>query len=89
MDTVKDLLSKIDKLQKQIDEHRPLSRVARLLMNLVLIQGGYNIALISPVLRPEYISFIEAAHEDDGDFINLVCRSVYKTQKDYLRMLNI
>jgi len=64
-------------------------RVARLIMNLILIQGGYNIALISPVLRPEYISSIEAAHKDDRDFVNLVCRSVYETQKDYLRMLNI
>ncbi|PKL18209.1 MAG: cell filamentation protein Fic [Spirochaetae bacterium HGW-Spirochaetae-5] len=64
-------------------------RVARLIMNLILIQGGCNVALISPVLRPEYISSIEAAHKDDGGFLNLVCRSVYETQKDYLRMLNI
>jgi Fic family protein len=64
-------------------------RVARLIMNLVLIQSGFNIAVISPVLRPEYISSIEAAHSDDRNFINLVCRSVYETQKDYLRMLNI
>jgi Fic family protein len=63
-------------------------RVARLIMNLILIQSGYNIALISPVLRAEYISSIEAAREDDRDFINLICRAVYETQKDYIRMLN-
>lgn len=63
-------------------------RVARLIMNLLLMQDGYNIALIPPVLRAEYISSIEAAHKDDKGFINLVCRSVYETQKDYLRMLN-
>lgn len=64
-------------------------RVARLIMNLVLLKSGYNIALISPVFRAEYISSIEAAHKNDEAFINLICRSVYETQKDYLRMLNI
>ncbi len=64
-------------------------RVARLLMNLLLIQGGYNIALISPVRRAEYISSIETAHTNDADFINLVCSSLVETQKDYLRMLNV
>jgi len=63
-------------------------RVARLLMNLILIQSGYNIALISPALRAQYIASIETAHENDGEFIALICRSVYETQKDYLRMMN-
>lgn len=63
-------------------------RVARLLMNLILLQEGYNIAIIPPVLRAEYISSIEAAHENSESFINLICRAVYETQKDYLRMLN-
>ncbi|MFW5770526.1 MAG: Fic family protein [Spirochaetota bacterium] len=63
-------------------------RVARLLMNLVLLQEGYNIAIIPPVLRGEYVSSIEAAHENDAEFLKLVCRCVYETQKDYLRMLN-
>jgi Fic family protein len=64
-------------------------RVARLIMNLVLIQSGYNIALISPVRRAEYISSIEGAHKDDADLIKLVCSSVIETQKDYLKMMNI
>lgn len=63
-------------------------RVARLLMNLILLQHGYNITLISPAVRAEYISSIEAAHENSESFIKLICRSVYETQKDYLRMLN-
>ena len=63
-------------------------RVARLLMNLVLLQQGYQIAIIPPVLRGEYIASIEAARKDETDFIKLICRSVYETQKDYLRMLN-
>ncbi|HRX16094.1 MAG TPA: Fic family protein [Spirochaetota bacterium] len=63
-------------------------RVARLLMNLILLQQGYQIAIVPPVLRGEYIASIEAAHKDETDFIKLICRSVYETQKDYLRMLN-
>ena len=60
-------------------------RVARLLMNLILLQEGYNIALISPVLRAEYITSLEAAHENDEKFLTLIVRCVYETQKDYLR----
>lgn len=63
-------------------------RVARLLMNLILLQQGYNIALISPLLRVEYIESIEAAHRNKDSFINLVCRAVYETEKDYLRLFN-
>jgi Fic family protein len=63
-------------------------RVVRLIMNLVLLQSGYNVALISPARRAEYISSIEAAHKDDSDFVNLICGSVIETQKDYLRMMN-
>ncbi|HRZ25419.1 MAG TPA: Fic family protein [Spirochaetota bacterium] len=63
-------------------------RVVRLLMNLILLQEGYNIAIIPPVLRAEYIASIEAARENAGSFIELVCKSVHETQKDYLRMLN-
>ena len=64
-------------------------RVARLLMNLILLQHGYNIALISPAVRAEYISSIEKAHENSESFINLICSSVYETEKDYLRMFNV
>lgn len=63
-------------------------RVARLLMNLILLQNGYNIAIIPPVLRAEYISSIETAHENRESFVKLICRCVYETEKDYLRMFN-
>jgi Fic family protein len=63
-------------------------RVARLIMNLFLLQEGYNIALIPPVLRVDYISSLEAAHENDEAFLTLICKCVYETQKDYLRMIN-
>lgn len=77
-------------------------RVARLLMNLILLQSGYNIAIIPPVLRSQYIQSLESAHKyvldiprqardervikDDTDFVNLVAQCVKETQKDYLRL---
>lgn len=61
-------------------------RAARLLMNLILLQESYNIAIIPPVVRGEYIDALEKAHVDDRDFIYLIARMVRETQKDYLRL---
>lgn len=61
-------------------------RIARLLMNLALMQEGYTIAIIPPLKREEYISALEKAHENDSDFIELIASCVYETQKDLLRM---
>lgn len=62
-------------------------RVARLLMNLILLQKGYVIAIIPPILRREYIQTIEKAHRDDKDFIKFIAGVVKETQRDYLRLL--
>lgn len=62
-------------------------RVARLLTNLLLVQEGYNIVIIPPVIRRDYIASLEKAHTDDKDFIELIARAVLETQMDYLRML--
>jgi len=64
-------------------------RVARLLMNLYLLQENYNIAIISPIQRVEYIQSLEDARKDDLEFIKLIAQSVKQTQKDYLRLLNV
>jgi len=61
-------------------------RVARLLMNLALLQCGYNIAIIPPILRSEYIRTLEKAHTDDSNFIEFIAQVVRETQKDYLRL---
>lgn len=61
-------------------------RVARLLMNLVLLQAGYTIAIVPPVLRSQYIQSLEKAHKDDIDFVNLIAQCVKETQKDFLRL---
>jgi Fic family protein len=61
-------------------------RTARLLMNLVLLQKSYNIAIIPLIMRKEYIEYLEKAHESDRDFINFIARMLRETQKDYLRL---
>lgn len=64
-------------------------RVARLLMNTVLIQDGYLPALIPPVLRSEYISLLEKAHTNDSLFISFISDRELESQKDFLRLLHI
>lgn len=64
-------------------------RVARLLMNTALIQDGYLPALIPPILRTEYITLLEKAHEDDSFFINFLVEREEESQKDFLGLLHI
>lgn len=64
-------------------------RVARLLMNTVLIQDGYLPALIPPILRSEYISLLEKAHTADKLFIDFIAEREIESQKDFLRLLQI
>jgi len=61
-------------------------RVARLLMNLVLLQEKFNIAMIPPVTRGTYIECLEKAHVNDSDFVEFIARMVRESQKDYLRL---
>lgn len=63
-------------------------RVARLLMNVALMQAGYTIAIIPPLKRSEYIAALEKAHKNDTDFVELIASCVYQTQQDFLRMAN-
>jgi len=64
-------------------------RVARLLMNTALIQAGYMLAVIPPVLRSEYISLLEKAHTDDKPFTGFIAERVTETQKDMMRLMHI
>lgn len=63
-------------------------RVARLLMNLILLQESYCIAIIPPILRGDYIQALEKAHTDDKEFKRFTAKVVKETQKDYLRLLS-
>jgi Fic family protein len=64
-------------------------RLARLLMNTALIQDGYMMAVIPPVLRREYISLLEQAHTDDRPFMDFIAERVLETEKDVMRLLHI
>jgi Fic family protein len=63
-------------------------RAARLLMNLALLQDGYPIAVIPPILRREYLNSLNMIHKGNEkpftDFIAGVC---YESAKEYLRLL--
>jgi len=63
-------------------------RVARLLMNLALLQEGYPIAIISPVVRADYISSLVKANKGDRKpFFNFISSMACETMKDYLRII--
>jgi Fic family protein len=64
-------------------------RLSRLLMNTALIQDGYMLAVIPPVLRQEYISLLERAHRDDRPFMDFIAARVLESEKEIMRLLHI
>jgi len=68
-------------------------RTARLLMNLILVNKGYQIVSIPPILRNEYISALHASQRSknpsDEAFFELVARCEIETQKDFFRMFRV
>jgi Fic family protein len=64
-------------------------RLSRLLMNTALIQDGYMLAVIPPVLRQEYISLLERAHKDDRPFVDFIAEQVLESEKEIIRLLHI
>lgn len=66
-------------------------RTARLLMNLALLQAGYNIVIIPPAVRNDYIAVLKTAqlNKNNVPFINFISEMVLESQKDYLRLINM
>lgn len=65
-------------------------RTARLVMNVALLQDGYPVVIIPPVLRREYIDTLEACHGMRGDpepFFDFMARAAIESLRDYLRLL--
>ncbi|PIR17194.1 MAG: cell filamentation protein Fic [Deltaproteobacteria bacterium CG11_big_fil_rev_8_21_14_0_20_49_13] len=63
-------------------------RVERLLMNLVLLQNGYPIAIIPPVVRADYITaLVKTNHGNSVPFFNFISCMAYETMKDYIRII--
>lgn len=68
-------------------------RTARLLMNMILINQGYCIVSIPPVLRNEYISSLRQAQREKDPtatpFNELIAECELEAQRDYFRMFHI
>ena len=63
-------------------------RTARLAMNLSLLQNGYPIIIIPPILRNDYIASLRLANTGDTEpFLNFISSVEYESSKDYLRLL--
>lgn len=63
-------------------------RTARLLMNLALLQAGYPITIIPPILRGNYIDALKASNRGASQpFTNLLSNMVCESQRDYIRLL--
>jgi Fic family protein len=68
-------------------------RTARLLMNLILINCGYQIVIIPPVLRSDYINALKKGQHkrspSDEAFIRLIAECEIEAQREYCRMFDI
>jgi Fic family protein len=63
-------------------------RTARLLMNLALLQEGYPVTIIPPVLRSDYLTTVRQGNNgNDEPFVALLSDMVWESQRDYLRLL--
>ncbi|MGI6075058.1 MAG: Fic family protein [Pyramidobacter sp.] len=68
-------------------------RTARLLMNLILVNAGYCVVSIPPVLRGDYINSLIAAHRKesptDVPFRKLIFQCEIEEQKSVARLFGI
>lgn len=64
-------------------------RIARLLMNTALIQDGYLLAVIPPVLRHEYIELLERAHREVKPFEQFIAERIIESEKEVMRLLHM
>lgn len=64
-------------------------RTARLLMNLALLNAGYNIITIPPIVRNDYIAVLQDAQLKNNivPFTNFISEMVLESQKEYLRII--
>jgi len=64
-------------------------RIARLIMNTVLIQDGYLLAIIPPILRHDYVELLEKAHREDKPFVQFIAERVIESEKEIMRLLHM
>jgi len=66
-------------------------RVARLLMNAALIQDGYLLAVVPPILRQEYMAAIRGYQQKGAaePFCDFIAERVLESEKEVMRLLHI
>ena len=66
-------------------------RTSRLVMNLALLQDGYQFALIPPICRADYLSTIRRYQRkgDSKPFVDFIADRVLESEKDIMRLLHI
>ena len=66
-------------------------RVARLLMNTALIQDGYLLAVVPPILRQEYMAGIREYQQNKAadQFCDFIAERVLESEKEIMRLLHI
>ena len=63
-------------------------RTARLLMNLALLQNGYVITIIPPIMRSTYIAVVRQGNKGkEQQFLDFISTMVYESLKEYLRLI--
>ena len=58
-------------------------------MNLLLLETGYGITIIPPVVRADYMACLRSFQEnqDKTPFLNFISNVVVESSKDLLRLL--
>lgn len=64
-------------------------RTARLLMNLSLLQNGYQIICIPPICRADYIGSLEKAHSAPTVFTDFIMEREVEAQREFMRLFHI
>jgi Fic family protein len=66
-------------------------RVARLLMNTALIQDGYLLAVVPPILRQEYMAAVRGYQQKGASepFCDFIAGRVLESEKEIMRLLHI
>ncbi len=62
-------------------------RIARLLMNLILLKTGFPVTIIPTILRLDYIMHLETAHTNDEPFTAFIAQCVKQSQLEFLRLM--
>lgn len=66
-------------------------RTSRLVMNLALLQSGYQLAIIPPICRADYLAAIRGyqLQGNSGVFIDFIAERVIESEKEIMRLLHI